>query len=319
MKWNKYTLKTTAEAEDIISNMMMEAGIEGIEIEDKVPLSESDKQQMFVDILPDIPEDDGVAYISFYLEPEADQEAMLAKVREGLQEIESWGMKIGEGTITASETEDKDWINNWKQYFHQFYVDDILIKPSWEEVKPEDEDKMLIQIDPGTAFGTGMHETTQLCIRQLRKFLTKVTVLLDVGTGSGILSIISLKLGAKKAVGTDLDPCAIEAVKENTEVNGIDPASFEVMIGNIIDDKAVQDRVGYGCYDIVVANILAEVLVPLTPVILAQLKPGGIYITSGIIDDKEELVVRTVKDCGLEVLEVTYQGEWVSVTARKKE
>lgn len=319
MKWNKYTLKTMAEAEDLISNMMMEAGIEGIEIEDKVPLSERDKQQMFVDILPDIPENDGVAYISFYLEPEENQEAMLKKVQDGLEEIRSWGVDVGEGTILASETEDKDWINNWKQYFHQFYVDDILIKPSWEEVKPEDEDKMLIQIDPGTAFGTGMHETTQLCIRQLRKFLTKETVLLDVGTGSGILSIISLKLGAKKAVGTDLDPCAIEAVKENTEVNGIDPASFEVMIGNIIDDKAVQDRVGYGCYDIVVANILAEVLVPLTPVILAQLKPGGIYITSGIIDDKEELVVKTVKDCGLEVLEVTYQGEWVSVTARKKE
>ena len=319
MKWNKYTLKTTAEAEDIISNMMMEAGIEGIEIEDKIPLSESDKQQMFVDILPDIPENDGVAYISFYLEPEMDQEAMLAKVREGLAEIRSWGLDIGEGTIVASETEDKDWINNWKQYFHQFYVDDILIKPSWEEVKPEDADKMLIQIDPGTAFGTGMHETTQLCIRQLRKHLTKDTVLLDVGTGSGILSIISLKLGAKKAVGTDLDPCAIEAVKENTEVNGIDPATFEVMIGNIIDDKAVQDKVGYGCYDIVVANILAEVLVPLTPVILAQLKPGGIYITSGISDDKEDLVVRTVKESGLEVLEVTYQGEWVSVTARKPE
>lgn len=319
MKWNKYTLKTMAEAEDLISNMMMEAGIEGIEIEDKVPLSERDKQQMFVDILPDIPENDGVAYISFYLEPEEDQEAMLKKVQDGLEEIRSWGVDVGEGTILASETEDKDWINNWKQYFHQFYVDDILIKPSWEEVKPEDEDKMLIQIDPGTAFGTGMHETTQLCIRQLRKFLTKETVLLDVGTGSGILSIISLKLGAKKAVGTDLDPCAIEAVKENTEVNGIDPASFEVMIGNIIDDKEVQDRVGYGCYDIVVANILAEVLVPLTPVILAQLKPGGIYITSGIIDDKEELVVKTVKNCGLEVLEVTYQGEWVSVTARKKE
>jgi len=317
LKWNKYTLKTTAEAEDIISNMMMEAGIEGIEIEDKVPLSESDKQQMFVDILPDMPEDDGVAYISFYLEPETDQEAMLAKVREGLAEIKGWGLDIGEGTITASETEDKDWINNWKQYFHQFYVDDILIKPSWEEVKPEDRDKMLIQIDPGTAFGTGMHETTQLCIRQLRKYLTNETVLLDVGTGSGILSIISLKLGAKKAVGTDLDPCAIEAVKENTEVNGIDPAVFEVMIGNIIDDKAVQDRVGYECYDIVVANILAEVLVPLTPVILSQLKPGGIYITSGIIDDKENLVVETVKKCGLEVLEVTYQGEWVSVTARK--
>ena len=319
MKWNKYTLKTRTEAEDLISSMMQDAGIEGIEIEDKVPLSQRDKEQMFVDILPDVLEDDGVAYISFYLEPEDDQAQMLERVREGLDEIRSWGVDVGEGTIAASETEDKDWINNWKEFFHQFYVDDILIKPSWEEVQPEDRDKLLIQIDPGTAFGTGMHETTQLCIRQLRKYLTPETVLLDVGTGSGILSIISLKLGAKHAVGTDLDPCALEAVKENMEVNGIDPASFEMLIGNIISEKEVQDQVGYGCYDIVVANILAEVLVPLTPVILSQLKPGGIYITSGIIDDKEDLVVKTVKDCGLTVLEVTHQGEWVSVTARKEQ
>ncbi len=317
MKWNKYTLKTTTEAEDIISNMMMEAGIEGIEIEDKIPLSERDKEQMFVDILPDMPKDDGVAYISFYLEPEMDQEAVLSKVSEGLKEIQTWGLSIGEGTITASETEDKDWINNWKEYFHQFYVDDILIKPSWEETKPEDQDKLLIQIDPGTAFGTGMHETTQLCIRQIRKFLTKETKLLDVGTGSGILSIISLKLGAKQAKGTDLDPCAVDAVKENLEANNIEPDSFELRIGNIIDDRDVEAWAGYECYDIVVANILAEVLVPLTPVVLKHLKPGGIYITSGIIDDKEELVVNTVKNCGFEVLEVTYQGEWVSVTARR--
>lgn len=317
MKWKKYTLKTTTEAEDIISNMMMEAGIEGIEIEDKVPLSERDKEQMFVDILPDMPEDDGVAYISFYLEPEMDQAEVLDRVRAGLKEIQTWGLSIGEGTITSSETEDKDWINNWKEYFHQFYVDDILIKPSWEETKPEDRDKLLIQIDPGTAFGTGMHETTQLCIRQIRKHLTDRTVLLDVGTGSGILSVISLKLGAEKAKGTDLDPCAVDAVRENLEANAIDPDSFELRIGNIIDDQEVQDWAGYECYDIVVANILAEVLVPLTPVVLKHLKPGGIYITSGIIDDKEELVVKTVKECGFEVLEVTYQGEWVSVTARK--
>ena len=318
MKWNKYTLKTRTEAEDLISSMMQDAGIEGIEIEDKVPLTQREKEQMFVDILPEGPADDGVAYISFYLEPDTDQEKMLDKVREGLKEIAGWGVDIGEATIQASETEDKDWINNWKEFFHQFYVDDILIKPSWEEVKPEDREKLLIQIDPGTAFGTGMHETTQLCIRQLRKFLTPETELLDVGTGSGILSIISLKLGAKHAVGTDLDPCAVEAVRENMEVNGIDPASFEMMIGNIITEKEIQDRVGYECYDIVVANILAEVLVPLTPVILSQLKPGGVYITSGIIDDKEDLVVETVKQCGLTVLEVTHQGEWVSVTARKE-
>ena len=319
MRWNKYTLTTTAEAEDMISSMMMEAGIEGIEIEDKVPLSESDKSQMFVDILPEGPADDGVARISFYLEPDQDNAAILAAVEEGLEEIRSWGVDVGAGTIEASQTEDKDWINNWKQYFHQFYVDDILIKPSWEEVKPDDREKLLIQIDPGTAFGTGMHETTQLCIRQIKKYVTPDTVLLDVGTGSGILSIAALKLGAKFACGTDLDPCAITAVKENMDVNGVDEDKYTVMLGNIIDDKEVQDAVGYEKYDMVVANILAEVLVPLTPVILAQMKPGALYITSGIIDDKEETVVNAVKDAGLEVLEVNHQGEWVSVTARKRQ
>ena len=319
MRWNKYTLTTTAEAEDMISSMMMEAGIEGIEIEDKVPLSESDKSQMFVDILPEGPADDGVARISFYLEPDQDNAAILAAVEEGLEEIRSWGVDVGIGTIEASQTEDKDWINNWKQYFHQFYVDDILIKPSWEEVKPEDREKLLIQIDPGTAFGTGMHETTQLCIRQIKKYVKPDTVLLDVGTGSGILSIAALKLGAKFACGTDLDPCAITAVKENMEVNGVEEDKYTVMLGNIIDDKAVQEAVGYEKYDMVGANILAEVLVPLTPVILAQMKPGALYITSGIIDDKEETVVKAVKAAGLEVLEVNHQGEWVSVTARKRQ
>lgn len=215
------------------------------------------------------------------------------------------------------ETEDIDWINNWKQYFKQFYVDDILIIPSWEEVKEEDKDRMIIHIDPGTAFGTGMHETTQLCIRQLKKYVTEDTEMLDVGTGSGILSIVALKLGAKHAVGTDLDPCAVPAVEENKEANEIPVQDFDMMIGNIIDDKEVQDAVGYEKYDIVAANILADVLVPLTPVIVNQMKKGGIYITSGIIDQKEETVVKTVKDAGLEVLEVNYQGEWVSVTARK--
>lgn len=317
MKWNKYTLLTTAEAEDLISSMMMDAGIEGIEIEDKVPLSERDKSQMFVDILPDGPEDDGTARISFYLEPDQDNGAVLAAVQEGLDEIRSWGVDVGAGTIEASQTEDKDWINNWKEYFHQFYVDDILITPSWEPVKPEDQGKLLIQIDPGTAFGTGMHETTQLCIRQIRKYVTDETVLLDVGTGSGILSIAALKLGAKYAFGTDLDPCAISASRENMEVNGIPEACFQAVEGNIIDDRAVQDQAGYERYHMVTANILAEVLVPLTPVIVRHLRKGGIYITSGILEEKESIVVEAVKAAGLEVLEVTRQGEWVSVTARK--
>ncbi len=316
MKWNKFRLKTTTESEDIVSSMLMDLGIQGIEIEDKVPLTQLDKQQMFVDILPEIAADDGVAYISFYLEEEDDKESVLANVRAELEEMRTY-LNVGECTIEESQTEDVDWVNNWKQYFHQFYVDDVLIIPSWEEVKPEDEDKMIIHIDPGTAFGTGMHETTQLCIRQIRKFVTPETTILDVGCGSGILGMLALKFGAKYSVGTDLDPCAIDATHENMEVNGIGKDQYEVMIGNIIDDKEIQDKVGYEKYDIVAANILADVLVPLTPVIINQLKKGGIYITSGIIDDKEETVVNAVKAAGLEMLEVTYQGEWVSVTARK--
>lgn len=316
MKWNKFTLKTRAEMEDIVIAALAETGVQGVEIEDRQPLTEYDKQQMFVDILPDMPEDDGVAYLNFYLEPEDDKEQILADVKKALDELQEF-LDLGECTITESETEDKDWINNWKTYFKQFYVDDILIIPSWEEVKEEDKDKMIIHIDPGTAFGTGMHETTQLCIRQLKKYVTPETELLDVGTGSGILSIIALKLGAKHAVGTDLDPCAVPAVEENKEANGIPAETFDMMIGNIIDDKTVQDTVGYEKYDIVTANILADVLVPLTPVIVHQMKPGGLYITSGILDVKEEVVKEAVTAAGLEIVEVTHQGEWVSVTARK--
>lgn len=316
MKWNKFRLKTTTEAEDIVSSMLMDLGIQGVEIEDKIPLTQSDKEQMFVDILPDIEEDDGVAYLNFYLEPEEDKEKVLSRIRQELEEMSSY-LNVGECRIEESETEDVDWVNNWKQYFHQFYVDDILIIPSWEDVRPEDKDKMVIHIDPGTAFGTGMHETTQLCIRQIRKYVTENTRILDVGCGSGILGMLALKFGAAYSVGTDLDPCAIEATYENMEVNGISRDQYEVMIGNIIDDKSVQDKVGYECYDIVAANILADVLVQLTPVVVNQLKTGGVYITSGIIDDKEQTVVDAVKTAGLEVLDVTYQGEWVCVTARK--
>ena len=320
MKWKKFTIKTITDAEDIIISTLYDIGLEGAQIEDKIPLTPLEKEQMFVDILPDGPEDDGIAYLSFFVEESdenpVDTDEMVANITRELDDLRNF-MDVGEGTIMVSETEDIDWINNWKQFFHQFYIDDLLVIPSWEEVKPEDQDKMILHIDPGTAFGTGMHETTQLCIRQLKKYITPETELLDVGTGSGILAIISLMYGIHHAVGTDLDPCAVEAVRENMQVNHIAPECFDMMIGNIITDKAVQDKVGYEKYDIVVANILADVLVPLTPVIINQLKPGGVYITSGIIDNKEQTVRDAVEAAGLEVIEVTYQGEWVSVTARK--
>lgn len=316
MKWNRFTIKTKTEAEDMIICTLAEIGVEGAEIQDHQPLTEEDKAQMFVDIMPDGPEDDGIAYLNFYLEEDADKESILRDVRNALEELRTF-MDIGEGTIEESQTEDKDWINNWKEFFHQFYVDDILIVPSWEEVAEEDKDKMILHIDPGTAFGTGMHETTQLVIRQFKKYVTRGAEILDVGTGSGILGITALKLGAGHVVGTDLDPCAVSAVQDNKEANQIEDDTFDMMIGNIIDDVEVQNEVGYERYDIVAANILADVLVPLTPVIVHQMKKGAYYITSGILDVKEEVVREAVEKAGLTLVEVTKQGEWVCVTARK--
>ena len=329
MKWMKFRIKTIVDAEDIIISTLYDIGLEGAQIEDKVPLTALEKEQMFVDILPDGPEDDGIAYLSFFVEEKedgslvlndipTDKETITEQITEELNDLRLF-MEIGEGTIFVTETEDIAWINNWKQYFHQFYIDDLLVIPSWEEVKEEYKGKKILHIDPGTAFGTGMHETTQLCIRQIKKYLTNQTELLDVGTGSGILAILALMYGAKHAVGTDLDPCAVEAVAQNMEANGIPKEAFWMTIGNIITDKSVQDKVGYNCYDIVAANILADVLVPLTPVIVQHLKAGGIYITSGIIDTKEQTVRDAMEAAGLTVIEVTYQGEWVSVTARKEQ
>ena len=344
MKWMRFRIRTNEESEDIIVSYLQDIGLEGAQIEDNVPLSAADKEQMFIDA-PELEPDEkengieaGVAYLSFFLEIDDENkltveredengepvkvkttpEEMTEAIKAKLQELRDFS-DIGDGTITVDVTEDIDWINNWKQYFHKFFIDDILVIPSWEKESDADKEKasMVLHIDPGTAFGTGMHETTQLCIRMLKKYVTKDTELLDVGTGSGVLSILSLMFGAKHAVGTDLDKCAVPAVKENMESNGISSEKFDMMIGNIIDDKEVQDRVGYEKYDIVVANILVNVLVPLTPVITNQLKHGGIYITSGIIDTKEEEVKKAHLDAGLEILEIHHQGDWVSITSRK--
>ena len=278
---------TTTEAVDWISSMLDEIGIEGIEIEDNIPLSEADTKGMFIDILPELPPDDGTAKISFYLEDPTKMEGTMRQVEEGLEDLRQF-VDIGEAAIVVSETEDKDWINNWKQYFKPFTVDDILIKPTWEDVPEEHKDKLLIQIDPGTAFGTGMHETTQLCIRQLRRYVNDSSVVLDVGTGSGILGIAALKLGAKSVFGTDLDENAIHAVAENLEANAIAKETFQVVQGNILDDKKIQEMAGEACYDIAVANILAPVILLLQAEICRHLKRGGLFITSGIINTKEE-------------------------------
>lgn len=317
MKWNRFTIETITEAEDLVAATLAEAGVQGVEIQDKKPLTKQECQQMFVDLVPEGPKDDGIAYLSFYLDEKEDTQEILGRVQQALQELQTF-TDIGMARITSSQTEDKDWINNWKKYFHQFYVDDILIVPSWEQPQEERPGTMLLRMDPGTAFGTGMHETTQLCIRQLKKYLRAGMRMLDVGTGSGILGIVGYKLGATSVMGTDLDPCAASAVRENLLANGLEEAGFEMVLGNILTEAEVQKRAAREPFDLVTANILADVLVPLSLVAARYLKPGGLYITSGILDQKEEEVRQAVERSGMEVIETTAQGEWVSLTARKE-
>lgn len=326
MKWNKYTIETTTAAEDYMSSMLMDLGIEGVEIEDNIPLSKEDQSDMFIDFLPELPPDDGVSHVSFYLEDNgSDDTKLLAQVKMALEDLRSI-VDVGSGKITSDQTEDLDWINNWKKYFSSFYIEDILIKPTWEELKEEDKDKLLIEIDPGISFGTGKHETTQLCIRQMLKYMRgneeykpehKVESVLDVGCGSGILSIVALKLGASEVVGTDLDAACMVSTRDNIRGNRLSPELGTFYVGNLIDDEELQIKVGAERFDIVVANILADVIIPMAPVIPQFLKPGGCFITSGIIDFKEEEVRCAIENAGLTVVEVNHQGEWVNITARK--
>lgn len=320
MKWKKYTIKTTTAAEDFVSSALADLGIEGVLIEDNVPLSEADKEKMFVDILPDLPVDDGVAYVSFYLdaeEPEERRVALLGEVREVLEQLRPV-TDVGEGSITEDETEDKDWVNNWKQYFTAFSIDDIYIRPSWEDAPVENAYSCVIEIDPGISFGTGKHETTQLCIRQLRGRLREGDAVLDVGCGSGILSIVAMKLGAGEVNGTDVDADCMDSVRANMERNGLLASMGSFYCGNLITDGELLEKVGKGHYDIVVANILADVLIPLAPVALDCLVPGGLFITSGIIDFKEGEVREAIEAAGFSVVDVTRQGEWSCVVAKRE-
>ncbi len=319
MKWKKLTIETTTMATDMISYELSELGVEGIEVEDHVPLTEEDRKTMYVDLLPDeIAPDDGTAKINCYLEEDQDLEEWAKKIEEKLEEIKEF-FPIGSGKITFGETEDKDWINNWKQYFKPFRLDDnIIIKPTWEELTEQKEDDLVIQIDPGTAFGTGSHETTRLCISQLKKYIKPDTKVLDAGCGSGILGIIAIKLGVKEVLGIDIDPNAVIATKENMAINGVTEQQLNVIQGNILEDQSFQDEIGYDCYDIVVANILADVICPLAGKVTPHLKEGGIFITSGIINTKEEEVKEAILSNHMEILEINHLGEWVSITARPK-
>lgn len=319
MKWTRVTVETTTETTDMLSYLLDEYGVEGIEVEDKIPLSEADKQAMYIDILPELPPDDGVAYISCYVDDKIDVKDLCKYIEERLEEMSSY-MTVGTGKIAMSETDDKDWMSKWKDFFHPFRLEDnIVIQPTWTERADVNPNDIVVQIDPGTAFGTGSHETTKLCIGNLKKYINPdgTTDVLDAGCGSGILSIIAMKLGANKVFGIDIDQLAVDASIENLDLNDIPKERYRIVKGDVIGDREFATKVAeIGTYDIVVANILASVIIPLSAVIRPFMKDNGVFITSGIIDDKEEAVKQALLDNGFEIVDTTYMGEWVSIVAR---
>lgn len=352
MKWKKYTITTHIDAVDILSYELDSRGIEGIEIEDHLGLSDEDKEKMFVDIPPEPVEKDDIAKVSFYLEVSDDGDTpagtssqivdtdgasdlsglsadrIISIIKEILDDISTY-TEIGEGTIEVSETEDIDWINNWKQYAKPFRASRrIAICPTWIEEVPKEilgpyetgdttpdasRSVKLIYIDPGVAFGTGSHETTKLCIQALDNHINGGERVLDIGTGSGILSITSLLLGAGRATAIDIDELAVKAARENFDVNEIPTSLYDLTAGNVLADEKLRDSLTG--YDIVVANILPDVIVPLTEHVPSFIKKGGIYITSGILAEREQEVTSALEQAGFSDITVTPMGEWVGIVS----
>ncbi|MDY3873014.1 MAG: 50S ribosomal protein L11 methyltransferase [Roseburia lenta] len=318
MKWNKYTINTRTEAEELVCAMLGELGITSVEIDNFIPVPDADRQGgVFEELQPDLPEDDGSSRVSFYLEEgEEDAADLLEKVKSGLDDMRSYA-PIGLGSITSEISDEADWRDNWKAYFSSFSIGNIFIKPTWEDMPEDKVDMTLVEIDPGVSFGTGKHESTQLVIRQLQKYLREGDEVLDVGCGSGILSIVALKLGARHVVGTDIDEDCIASSYDNFAVNHLDKTLGDFYVGNLIDDGDLQKKVGEARYDVVVANILADIIIPMAPALANTMKKGAIVITSGIIDFKEEEVKEALLAAGLTIEEVNAQGEWRNITARK--
>lgn len=318
MRWIKYTIHTTTEAEDLVCAMLGEKGIVNVEIDNLVPVLDGDRQGgVFEELQPDMAADDGKSQVSFYLEEGQDATELLSDLKEELDDMKTYA-NVGEGSITTEISDEADWRDNWKQFFSSFTIGDVFIKPTWEEAPADLEGKTLVEIDPGVSFGTGKHESTQLVIKQMDKYLKSKQEVLDVGCGSGILSIIALKMGAAHVVGTDIDEDCIASSYENFDVNHLEHSLGDFYVGNLIDDEELQAKVGKDKYDVVFANILADIIIPMAPALADAMKPEGYLITSGIIDFKEDEVKRALENAGLEIVECNAQGEWRNVTARKQ-
>ena len=309
--WIEVRVITKSEALEPISGIFYGLDCKGVAIEDPEDILGREQGPLtwdFADI--NVLEHKGkFAVVKGYFSEEDNIDEIIAYINKKVEEIKSLGIDVGEGKVEFEKMYEEDWANNWKKYYKPSKVGEkIVVKPIWEEYEVKDEE-LVVELDPGMAFGTGEHETTRMCIQALEKYVQKDSTLFDVGCGSGILAIAAAKLGAKLAVGVDLDPVAVESAKENVGFNNID--NIEILHGNlieVIDGKA----------DIVVANIIAEIICILTEDVSRVIKPNGYFITSGIIHDRVEMVTNKLEECGFEVVKVNKDGEWNCIIAKLK-
>lgn len=320
--WIEVFVSTSQIGLEPIEGVLYACGLTGLMIHDSTDFTEfmenpDRKWDYIADELLEHKKDEPTG-ITFFLRDNVYGREQLAQIKDALQNVKRTETELDLGTleITMKNVAEEDWANNWKKYFKPFAIGEkIMIKPSWEEL-PEQTDKVVLQIDPGHIFGTGTHETTQLCITLLERYLQKEDTMLDIGCGSGILSIAGLLLGAKEADAIDIDPNAIKIAYENSDRNQIDRARYHVAAGDVLEDTAVQDMYKGKNYDVVVANIVADIIIALTKQVPDYIKQAGIFVCSGIIVERKQDVLDALAAAKFSVVEVVEKASWTAIAAR---
>lgn len=308
MEWHEITINTRHEAVELVAAMLYDIGVKGVEIVDNF-LTQEERDQLICDYFEEhLTVATEQVQVKCYFSFEEDLQVKMQEIQVGLKKLESV-IDIGAGTIESQVTKEEDWANNWKQYYKPFRIGkNILIKPTWELVEDLSIHDIVIEIDPGMAFGSGTHETTSMCALLLQKYLKQGQDVMDVGCGSGILSIIAGKLGAQRIEAIDLDPAAVKVAKENVSLNELEE-KISVHQGNLLEHT--EDPV-----DLVVANIVADIVILLTDDITRVLKPGGLFIASGIIGSRQQEVADKIQASGFEIIEVMEDKDWIAITSR---
>ncbi len=312
MNWTEVTIITTPEAVEAVSGVLYETGVGGVSVEDPTLLLECNRTTKEWDVLDKEVEErysEDKAVIKAYYAPESNMEENLLRIREGINRAAEF-VEVGDVKISSAIVSEEDWENSWKKYYKPVEVGErIIIKPLWEEINTDRD--VVIELDPGMAFGTGTHETTRMCLKVLEKYVKENKSLLDVGTGSGILSIGAAKMGCGKITAVDIDTVAVKVAKENISLNGVEE-KINVVCGNLTDCIEKEK------YGIVVANIIADAIIMLSGGIADFLADDGVYITSGIINHRADDVKATLTDCGFEITEEIREGDWVAIVCRKQ-